>query len=79
MLWYNSLLDESVPMELLPERIYHEFNTDNATMLAVFFDSYTPADVTMDAVREIRLIAGGKLLCLGNVSFSHRSQGFMRG
>ena len=58
VIWYDSIFDLSVPMELLPDRIYDEFNTDDSTMMAVFFDSATSADVTMDAVREIRSICG---------------------
>lgn len=53
VIWYDSLMDVSVPMELLPDKIYNEFNTSDATMMAVF-DSATSADVTMDAIREIR-------------------------
>lgn len=56
VLWYDSLLDLSVPMELLPDKIYEEFNTEHSTMMAVFFDSGTSEDVTMDAVKEIRSI-----------------------
>ncbi len=58
VIWYDSLLDLSVPMELLPDRIYREFNTDHSTMMAVFFDSSTSADITMDAIREIRAVCG---------------------
>ena len=63
--WYDSLTDLSVPMEILPEKIYNEFNNGNATMLAVFFDSSTSADVTMDAIREIRAIAGRQCFVTG--------------
>ena len=56
VLWYDSVADLSIPMELLPDKLYNEFNTDDATMLAVFFDSATSEDVTMDAIREIRQI-----------------------
>ena len=63
--WYDSLTDQSVPMEILPEKIYNEFNNGNATMLAVFFDSSTSADVTMDAIREIRAIAGRQCFVTG--------------
>lgn len=63
--WYDSLTDLSVPMEILPEKIYNEFNNGNATMLAVFFDSSTSADVTMDAIREIREIAGRQCFVTG--------------
>ena len=65
VLWYDSLLDISVPMELLPERIYQAFNTENATMMAVFFDTSTSSDVTMDAIREIRALAGEQCFVSG--------------
>lgn len=58
VLWYDSLADLSVPMEILPEKVRTAFNTDNSTMMAVFFDTGTSDDLTMDAVREIRLICG---------------------
>lgn len=65
VLWYSTLADVSVPKELLPDRIYDEFNTDRSTLLAVFFDSATSADVTMDAIREIRAIAGKQCFVSG--------------
>lgn len=65
VLWYSSLADISVPKELLPDSIYNEFNTDHSTMMAVFFDSATSADVTMDAIREIRSIAGKQCFVSG--------------
>ena len=65
VLWYDSVADLSIPMELLPDKIYNEFNTENATMMAVFFDSSTSADVTMDAVRQIRGIAGKQCFLSG--------------
>ena len=65
VLWYSTLADVSIPMELLPDEIYREFNTDHSTMLAVFFDTSTSADVTMDAIREIRSIAGSQCFVSG--------------
>ncbi len=65
VLWYDSVADLSIPMELLPDKIYNEFNTDNATMMAIFFDSSTSSDVTMDAVRQIRGIAGKQCFLSG--------------
>ena len=65
VIWYDTLADISVPMELLPGEIYNEFNTDNATMIAVFFDSATSEDVTMDAIREIRSVAGKQCFVSG--------------
>lgn len=65
VLWYSSLLDLSIPMEMLPDEIYQAFNTDNATMMAVFFDSTTSSNVTMDAIREIRGICGKQCFISG--------------
>lgn len=65
VLWYSSLADISVPMELLPDKLYNAFNSGNATMMAVFFDSSTSADITMDAIREIRSIAGKQCFVSG--------------
>ena len=56
VLWYDSLSDLSIPMELLPDRVYSEFNTDHSTMMAVFFDTGTSDDKTMDAVTQIRKV-----------------------
>ena len=65
VIWYSTLADISIPKELIPDKIYNEFNTDNATMVAVFFDSATSEDVTMDAIREIRSIAGKQCFVSG--------------
>ena len=65
VLWYDSLADLSMPMEMLPDRFYDAFNNGNATMMAVFFDSATSEDVTMDAIREIRAIAGKQCFVSG--------------
>ena len=65
VLWYDSIADLSIPMELLPDKIYNEFNTENATMMAVFFDTSTSSDVTMDAIRQIRQIAGKQCFVSG--------------
>ena len=65
VLWYNSLADISIPKELLPDSIYDEFNTDHSTMMAVFFDSGTSEDVTMNAVSEIRTVCGEQCFVSG--------------
>ncbi len=65
VLWYSSFADISVPKELLPDELYDQFNTDDATMVAVFFDSATSEDVTMDAIREIRSVTGKQCFVSG--------------
>ena len=65
VVWYDSLADLRLPMELLPDSLYEKFNTENATLMAVFFDSATSADVTMDAIRQIRSLAGQQCFVTG--------------
>lgn len=65
VLWYDSFADISIPVEMLPEKFYEAFNAENATMLAIFFDTSTSADETMDAISEIREIAGKQCFVSG--------------
>ena len=65
VIWYDSLMDVSIPMEMLPEKVYRVFNEGDATLMAVFFDSSTSADVTIDAISEIRAICGKQCFVAG--------------
>ncbi|MCB7304940.1 MMPL family transporter [Bariatricus massiliensis] len=56
VIWYDSLADTSLPINMLPDKLKEVFNTDNATLMAIFFDDTTSADSTMDAITEIRQI-----------------------
>ena len=53
---YQSMTDCEIPKEILPEKYYNFFNSDDTTMMAVFFDDTTSADGTLDAVEEMREI-----------------------
>lgn len=65
VLWYDSLMDLSVPMEILPDEIYDVFNSDQATMMAVFFDTGTSADETLQAADSIKNLAGEQCFVSG--------------
>lgn len=65
VLWYDDLADTSIPKELLPDKVYKAFNAGDATLMAVFFDTSSSADETMEAIRQIRSIAGEKCLVSG--------------
>ena len=65
VLWYDDLADTSIPKELLPDKVYNAFNAGDATLMAVFFDTSSSADETMEAIRQIRSIAGEKCLVSG--------------
>ena len=57
VIWYDSLMDISVPKEVLPDEIYNAFNSGDSTVMAVFFKTSTSADETMQAIKEIRKTA----------------------
>ena len=65
VLWYNNIADISIPKEFLPDKVYNAFNTDHSTIMAVFFNTSTSSDETMDAIREIRSITGEKCFVCG--------------
>ena len=64
-LWYDSLADISIPKEILPDKIYQAFNSDDATMIAVFFDTTTSADETMQAIKDIRSVSSKQCFVSG--------------
>ena len=65
VIWYDSLLDTSVPMEMLPKDLYEAFNHGDATLLMILYDDTYSAEGTMDAVREIRKIADERVFLSG--------------
>lgn len=65
VIWYNSIADLSVPMEVLPDELYDAFNKENSTMMAVFFDSSTSAETTMQAINDIRGLCGKQCFVSG--------------
>lgn len=65
VLWYDDFADVSVPMEILPSKLYDAFNSGDSTMLAIFFDTSTSSDDTMAAITAIRSIAGKQCFVSG--------------
>ena len=65
VIWYDSFMDLSIPMEMLPSDLYETFNSDDATLMFIIFDETTSADGTMDAIEEIRRIADERCFLSG--------------
>lgn len=65
VLWYDSVMDLSVPESMLPDELYDVFHSDTGTMMAVFFDDTTSSDGTLEAVKEIRHIADKRCFLSG--------------
>lgn len=65
--WYDTIADLSLPMEVLPDDIYKIFNNEDtdSTLLAVLYDTGMSEDETMDAVKEIRKLAEGQCFVSG--------------
>ncbi len=65
VIWYDSVADLSVPMEILPEDIRGKFVKGEDTMMAVMYDSSMSSDETMEAVKQIRRLADQQCLVSG--------------
>lgn len=65
VLWYDSIADLSIPAEILPDKVYKVFNTDNSTLMVVLYDESTSGDGTMAAVEKIRKINDKQCLLCG--------------
>lgn len=69
VIWYDTLVDASVPYEIIPENVYDKFNSGDTTLMAVFFDESTSSDESMNAVAEIRELGSRKCFVSGMTAF----------
>lgn len=67
VIWYDSIADLSIPMDVLPDDLYEVFNNDDkdATLMAVIYETSMSSDETMDAIEEIRKVAGEQCFLSG--------------
>lgn len=65
VVWYDTIADISLPKEVLPENLYDFFNSDNSTLMVVFFDDATSGDGTMAAIEEMRAVTGKQCFISG--------------
>lgn len=65
VMWYDSVADISIPQSMLPDTLYDVYNTDQGTMMAVFFEGGTSSDETMEAVTQIRKVTGEQCFLSG--------------
>ena len=67
VLSYPSATDGTVPIELLPENLRSTIQQGDAQLMMVFYDTTLSADETLNAVEDIRTIAG-KSVFVGGMS-----------
>ncbi len=65
VIWYDTVMPLSVPVEILPEEVRDAFINGDATLMAVTYDTGTSDDATMQAITDIRKIAGGQCYLAG--------------
>lgn len=65
VIWYDSFADLSFPVEMVPEEIRSVFQSEDSTMMFIIFETTTSADETMDAIEEIRSLAGKQCFLSG--------------
>lgn len=71
VIWYDTVLDPSTPQEILPDSvrdIYTNKETDS-TLMAVFFNTPTSDEGSLNAVEDIREICGKQCFVSGMSAF----------
>ena len=56
VIWYDSMVSNTIPQEMLPDKYYKVFHSDKGTMMAIFFDEGTSSNGTLNAIKQIRKI-----------------------
>lgn len=65
VIWYDDIVDISLPVEMIPDKLRENLFQGDASMMIALFDDTTSADSTMDAVTEMRKIAGKQAFISG--------------
>ena len=65
VLWYDDMLDLSVPVSMIPYSIRDAFFQGDATMMIALFDNTTSADETMEAITAMRKMVGKECFISG--------------
>lgn len=69
VIWYDSIVDVSVPYDALPDNIIESFNSGDCTLMAVFFDTGTSDEASLKAVSEMRHIGDKQCFISGTTAF----------
>ena len=65
VLWCGSILDESVPRDLLPDNLKESLIRGDSQLMIVFFDTTLSADETLEGIEAIRKVAGKQVFLSG--------------
>lgn len=70
VLGFGTLHNADIPATIIPDEFYQKFQKGNESLIAVFFDTSTSADETLEAVIKLREIADGHAYLSGMSAFS---------
>ena len=62
---YASITQGRLPLEILPEDIREKFYREKCMLSAVFFDEGSSSEETMEAIQQVRKVAGEKCFVSG--------------
>lgn len=65
VIWYDSIMDISIPDEILPKDIREAYRNDDCTMMAIIFKTTMSSDETMEAITQIRKLASKQCFISG--------------
>ncbi|MBQ9361010.1 MAG: MMPL family transporter [Lachnospiraceae bacterium] len=65
VVWHGSIIDLSIPLDLLPSKLKDGLVQGDSTLLIAFLDDTTSSDDSMGAVREMRKIVGEQCFVSG--------------
>ena len=62
---YASLTEGQFPLEIIPEELRSKFSRGDCMLSAVFFDEGSSSEATMEAIQQVRRVAGEKCFVSG--------------
>lgn len=65
VLWYDDVMDSTVPIEMLPDKYSKAFNNGDNTIIAVFFNTSTSEDATLQAIKDVRNVCNKQCYVTG--------------
>ncbi len=65
VLWYDNLMDISVPVEMLPKELQEMLFNGDATMMIALLDDTTSADNSMQTITNLRKLVGERCFLSG--------------
>ena len=67
---FGDLYEADVPAQIIPTELYDKFQKGDESIIAVFFDTSTSADETLEAIGELKKIADSHAYISGMSAFS---------